>query len=175
MFKIISIHSGTSTNGHLSTTATAIKIDTFLIVQSLKFLYHYESTPIQIYRKFHLQKLRNIRIKNSDIFYISAQNIDCKFGCLMSGPFGGLSISENKVVISDVALCVSCMRGLHGDLHVRQRSIHIALFLVCEWIQIWARFTIISQVKVDLIFVCLCWGFTAQSTRLGHVEHRQFT
>ena len=33
--------------------------------------------PIQIYRKFHLQKL-NISDKNSDIFHISAQNIDCR-------------------------------------------------------------------------------------------------
>ena len=25
------------------------------------------------------------------------------------------------------------------------------------------------------LFVCLCWGFTAQSTQWGHVEHGQFT
>ena len=40
---------------------------------------HYENTPIQIYRKFHLQKLKIFRYKNSDIFYISAQNIDCGY------------------------------------------------------------------------------------------------
>ena len=40
---------------------------------------HYENTPIQIYRKFHLKKTENFRIKNSDIFYISAQNIDCGY------------------------------------------------------------------------------------------------
>ena len=57
----------------------------------------------------------------------------------MSGPFGGLSISEKKKsVTSNVALCVLCMRVLHGDLQVIYRSIffstvfHIALFLVCE-------------------------------------------
>ena len=38
---------------------------------------HYENMPIQIYRKFHLQKLKSFRQKNSDIFYISAQNTDC--------------------------------------------------------------------------------------------------
>ena len=38
---------------------------------------HY--TPIQIYRKFHLQKLKIFRYKNSDIFHISAQNIDCGY------------------------------------------------------------------------------------------------
>ena len=40
---------------------------------------HYENTPIQIYRKFHLQKLKKIQIKNSDVFPISAQNIDCGY------------------------------------------------------------------------------------------------
>ena len=35
---------------------------------------NYKNTPIQIYRKFHLQKL-----KISDIFPISAQNIDCGY------------------------------------------------------------------------------------------------
>ena len=38
---------------------------------------HYENMPIQIYRKFHLQTLKFFRYKNSDILYISAQNIDC--------------------------------------------------------------------------------------------------
>ena len=39
--------------------------------------FHYENTPIQIYRKFHLQKLKFFRYKNADNFYISVQNIDC--------------------------------------------------------------------------------------------------
>ena len=41
--------------------------------------FHYENTPIQIYRKFHPQKTENFQIKNSDIFHISAQNIDCGY------------------------------------------------------------------------------------------------
>ena len=40
---------------------------------------HYENTPIQIYRKFHLQKLKIFRLKNSDIFHVFAQNIDCGY------------------------------------------------------------------------------------------------
>ena len=36
----------------------------------------YKNTPVQIYRKFHLEKLKIFRYKNSDIFHISAQNID---------------------------------------------------------------------------------------------------
>ena len=38
---------------------------------------HY--TPIQIYWKFYNQKRENFQIKNSDIFHISAQNIDCGY------------------------------------------------------------------------------------------------
>ena len=37
---------------------------------------HYENMPIQIYSKFHLQKTENFQIKSSDIFHISALNID---------------------------------------------------------------------------------------------------
>ena len=42
---------------------------------------YYENTPIQIYGKFHLQnqKTENFQIKNSDVFHISAQNIDCGY------------------------------------------------------------------------------------------------
>ena len=41
---------------------------------------HYENTPIQIYWKFHHQKKNeNFPIKTSDIFHISAQNIDCGY------------------------------------------------------------------------------------------------
>ena len=41
--------------------------------------YHYENMPIQKYRKFYNQKRENFQIKNSDIFHISAQNIDCGY------------------------------------------------------------------------------------------------
>ena len=37
---------------------------------------HYENTPIQIHWKFYHQKIAIFQIKNSDIFHISAQNID---------------------------------------------------------------------------------------------------
>ena len=40
---------------------------------------HYENTPIQIYRKFHLQKTENFQVKTSVIFHISAPNIDCGY------------------------------------------------------------------------------------------------
>ena len=35
------------------------------------FSLHYENTPTQIYRKFHLQKPKYFKIKNSDIFSYS--------------------------------------------------------------------------------------------------------
>ena len=40
---------------------------------------HYENMPIQIYRKFLLQKFKIFRYKNCDIFHISARNIDCGY------------------------------------------------------------------------------------------------
>ena len=48
---------------------------------------HNENTPIQIFRKFHLQKLKIFRYKDSDIFHISAQNID--FGYSLEPPRRG--------------------------------------------------------------------------------------
>ena len=48
-------------------------------VFSVSYISNYENTPIHIYRKFHLPKLKKIRLKNSDVFYISAQNIDCGY------------------------------------------------------------------------------------------------
>ena len=60
-----------------ATAAVGDSLHDFLIA----FLHHYENTPIQIHvcRKFHLQKLTIFSIKNSDIFHISAQNIDCGY------------------------------------------------------------------------------------------------
>ena len=40
--------------------------------------FHYENMPIQIYRKFYHQKIKLID-KKTDIFNISAQNIDCGY------------------------------------------------------------------------------------------------
>ena len=58
--------------------------------------------PIQIYRNFFHQKNENFQIKKSDIFHISAQNIDC--GYLLEPPGRGGSneypqsmfLSKNK-------------------------------------------------------------------------------
>ena len=66
---------------------------------------HYENTPIQIYRHFHLLKLKIFRYKNSDIFHMSAQNIDC--GYSLEPPRRGGSneypqsmfLSRNKKII----------------------------------------------------------------------------
>ena len=47
---------------------------------------HYENTLIQIYRKVRLQKLKIFR-QETDLFHISAQNIDC--GYLLEPPRRG--------------------------------------------------------------------------------------
>ena len=43
--------------------------------------FHYKNTHIQIYRKFHHQTLK---VLISDIFHISAQNIDCGYSLELS-------------------------------------------------------------------------------------------
>ena len=40
---------------------------------------HYENLPIQIYWKVNHRKNENFQTKNSNIFHISAQNIDCGY------------------------------------------------------------------------------------------------
>ena len=40
---------------------------------------HYENMPVQTNLKFYYHKNENFRIKNSDIFHISDQNIDCGY------------------------------------------------------------------------------------------------
>ena len=55
-------------SGH-SSTFTTVYIDS---------VSHYENTPIQIYRKFHLQKLKVFKYKFW-YFYIFAKNIDCEY------------------------------------------------------------------------------------------------
>ena len=40
---------------------------------------HYENMPIQIYWKVNHRKIENFLTKNSNIFHISAQNIDCVY------------------------------------------------------------------------------------------------
>ena len=40
---------------------------------------HYENRPIQLYWEFYHQKNENFQMKISNIFHISAQNIDCGY------------------------------------------------------------------------------------------------
>ena len=50
-----------------------------LLIRNGSDAYHYEDMPIQIHWKFYYQKKENFQIKNSDIFHISAQNINCGY------------------------------------------------------------------------------------------------
>ena len=59
---------------------------------------HYENTPIQIYWKFYNQKKENFQKKNSDIFHIFSQNIDC--GYVLEPPRRGGSNAYPKSMFS---------------------------------------------------------------------------
>ena len=67
----------------MGTNCAPLVADLFLFCYERDFMIslsvHYENAPIQIYRQFYLQKTENFQIKNSDIFHISAQNIDCGY------------------------------------------------------------------------------------------------
>ena len=52
---------------------------------------HYEDTPIQIYLKFYNQKDENFHIKNSDIFHIPAEHIDCGYSLEPPRSYSGLT------------------------------------------------------------------------------------
>ena len=64
--------------------------------------FNYKNTLIQIYRKFHLQKLKIFREKNSDIFHISDQNIECGYSleppcrCGSNEYLQSMFLSKNK-------------------------------------------------------------------------------
>ena len=60
---------------------------------------HYENTPIQIYWKKITNKTCKFSDKNSDIFHISAQNIDC--GYMLEPPhWGGSNEYPQSMVLS---------------------------------------------------------------------------
>ena len=47
-------------------------------IKTLKHV-HYKNMPIRIYRKILPPKTENFLMKNSNIFHISTQNIDCRY------------------------------------------------------------------------------------------------
>ena len=48
-------------------------------MRRLNWTFHHENMPIQIYWKFYDHKMKIFRYKNSDIFHISAQKLDCEY------------------------------------------------------------------------------------------------
>ena len=62
---------------------------------------HYENKPIQIYRRFHLQKTQRFSDKTPDIFHISAQNIDCGYS-LEPPRWGGSNEYPQSMLFSKI-------------------------------------------------------------------------
>ena len=59
----------------------------------------YSHVSINLEIKFHLQKTENFQIKNSDIFHISTQNIDCGYS-LEPPRRGGSNEYQQYMVLS---------------------------------------------------------------------------
>ena len=56
---------------------------------------HYENTPIQIYSKFYLRKLKKNQVKTLIFYHISAQNID--WGYLLEPPGEAVLMSTHNL------------------------------------------------------------------------------
>ena len=67
--------------------------------RSTAHAYQYENTPFQIYRKISPPKTENFQIKNSEIFQISAQNLDCGYS-LESPRQGGSDENQQYMFLS---------------------------------------------------------------------------
>ena len=84
-------------------------------------LVHYENTPIQIYRKISPPKTENFQIKTSEIFHISAQNIDCGYS-LEPPRLGGsneypqymFSAEIRKIMYTPVNSSFTIKSGVYG-------------------------------------------------------------
>ena len=123
-----------------------------------------KNMPIQIYWKFHHQN-ENFQIKNSDIFHISAQNLDC--GYLLELPQWGSSnkypqsmfLSRNKK--NNVYPCKPQFYytkvGFKGGQH------YIGMFL-------WCRENILSGASLEPELVttfCICFLQLLHSWNFG--------
>ena len=90
---------------------------------------HYENTPIQIYWKFHHQKKWKFSDKNSDIFHISAQNIDCGYS---------LCISVLRVASGPRVKLAGCKSALNPKVvYSTDRSKVVVPVLVLLFIALW--------------------------------------
>ena len=63
--------------------------------------HYYENTPIWIYWKFHHQKNWKFSDKNSDIFHISVQNIDCGYS-LEPPRWGGFNEYRQSMFLVEI-------------------------------------------------------------------------
>ena len=93
---------------------------------------HYENTLIQIYRTFHLQKLKIFRQKKHWYFLISAKNIDC--GCSLEPPHrGGYNEYPQSMFLGEIRKIMytpvnpSIKVGLRGSILYRR------VFVMAQW------------------------------------------
>ena len=114
---------------------------------------HYENTPIQIYKKNSSPKTENFQIKNSDIFHISAQNID--YGYSLEPPRRGGSteyqqsmfLSRNKKINVNPSFSVYKW-GLRGSKLYRRVFVMLPckpFLFSCLNIYIYTKFVYFNQ------------------------------
>ena len=97
---------GLNSKRHISWTKTQTKYQVDVAISDVDNIFidlynavlHYENMPIQIYWNFHHQKKTwKFSDKNSDIFLISTQNIDCGYSLGGSNEYPqSMFVSRNK-------------------------------------------------------------------------------
>ena len=83
------------------TKHTKERISETQFYQVSSYAAHYENIPIQIYWKFYHKKNENFQIKYSDIFHISAQNIDCGYS-LEPPRWGGSNEYPQSMFLAEI-------------------------------------------------------------------------
>ena len=142
--------------------------------------------------------MKKNQIKISDIFLISAQNIDCGYSLEPPRRGGSNEYAQSMFLSRNKKNNIYPCKPQFYYIKVRFKgSNYIGMF--SWWLLQKKRFGAVSRTptvtcgvvgvlvwvgalkpvllarNLTLMFVCLRWGFTAQSTQWGHVERGQFT
>ena len=125
-----------------------LKVTECLYTQSFKIALSLQKHPIQIYWKIHhKKKTENFQIKNSNIFHISAQNIDCRH-------------SLEAVLTSTHNLCFFLRRNKNNNVYpCKPQFYYTEIRLKGAKIMFSWNFFLIRLIFFDAFFVLLKHAF----------------
>ena len=108
---------------------------------------------------------------------IGSQDIDCADKTVSHWHQLNIKTDANEINIKSICPPARRLREImstHNFLYQLQKSCY-RLSTLISW-SLLMEANLCHCMYTGLVFwFCLCWGFTAQSTQWGHVEHGQFT